>query len=218
MEATQWEEGIGVTKPMAIGGYSRSSGRVQKGSEANLNCPRCNSTNTKFCYYNNYSLSQPRYFCKTCRRYWTHGGSLRNVPVGGGSRKNKTSSSKKLDDDHLTHQNPKIHEGDHHQVINLAYPPVVPAEAYNSSQRLPFMPEIGDANTGIYSSGFPVLDPGLKFSSDGFGTGYDENHQVVEENGERLLFPVMEESKQVPMNTMNELEEDKEQGESTGHW
>ncbi|EEF39024.1 hypothetical protein RCOM_0716180 [Ricinus communis] len=48
-----------------------------------LNCPRCNSTNTKFCYYNNYSLTQPRYFCKTCRRYWTEGGSLRNVPVGG---------------------------------------------------------------------------------------------------------------------------------------
>uniref|UniRef100_A0A6P4AR48 Dof zinc finger protein n=1 Tax=Ziziphus jujuba TaxID=326968 RepID=A0A6P4AR48_ZIZJJ len=57
--------------------------------EEQLNCPRCNSTNTKFCYYNNYSLTQPRYFCKTCRRYWTEGGTLRNVPVGGGSRKNK---------------------------------------------------------------------------------------------------------------------------------
>lgn len=53
------------------------------------NCPRCNSSNTKFCYYNNYSLAQPRYLCKSCRRYWTEGGSLRNVPVGGGSRKNK---------------------------------------------------------------------------------------------------------------------------------
>lgn len=53
-----------------------------------LNCPRCNSTNTKFCYYNNYSMTQPRYFCKACRRNWTQGGSLRNVPVGGGSRKN----------------------------------------------------------------------------------------------------------------------------------
>ncbi|XP_047956726.1 dof zinc finger protein DOF4.1-like [Salvia hispanica] len=52
-------------------------------------CPRCNSANTKFCYYNNYSLSQPRYFCKACRRYWTHGGTLRNVPVGGGCRKPK---------------------------------------------------------------------------------------------------------------------------------
>ncbi|KAK6918166.1 Zinc finger, Dof-type [Dillenia turbinata] len=61
-----------------------------------LNCPRCNSTNTKFCYYNNYSLTQPRYFCKTCRRYWTEGGTLRNVPVGGGSRKNKRPSSSSL--------------------------------------------------------------------------------------------------------------------------
>ncbi|GAB4831175.1 hypothetical protein Ancab_005182 [Ancistrocladus abbreviatus] len=52
-------------------------------------CPRCNSTNTKFCYYNNYSLAQPRYFCKSCRRYWTQGGTLRNVPVGGGCRKSK---------------------------------------------------------------------------------------------------------------------------------
>ncbi|GMI91547.1 hypothetical protein HRI_002824000 [Hibiscus trionum] len=52
-------------------------------------CPRCESLNTKFCYYNNYSLSQPRYFCKACRRYWTQGGTLRNVPVGGGCRKGK---------------------------------------------------------------------------------------------------------------------------------
>ncbi|KAF0932782.1 hypothetical protein E2562_012118 [Oryza meyeriana var. granulata] len=60
--------------------------------EPALKCPRCDSTNTKFCYYNNYSLSQPRHFCKTCRRYWTRGGSLRNVPVGGGCRRNKRSA------------------------------------------------------------------------------------------------------------------------------
>lgn len=52
-------------------------------------CPRCDSANTKFCYYNNYSLSQPRYFCKACRRYWTQGGTLRTVPIGGGCRKAK---------------------------------------------------------------------------------------------------------------------------------
>ncbi|KAG8057116.1 hypothetical protein GUJ93_ZPchr0002g25087 [Zizania palustris] len=50
-------------------------------------CPRCESRDTKFCYYNNYNTSQPRHFCKSCRRYWTKGGSLRNVPVGGSSRK-----------------------------------------------------------------------------------------------------------------------------------
>jgi hypothetical protein len=56
-------------------------------------CPRCDSFNTKFCYYNNYSLSQPRFFCKTCRRYWTQGGTLRNVPIGGGCRKGKKSKT-----------------------------------------------------------------------------------------------------------------------------
>ncbi|KAG0450099.1 hypothetical protein HPP92_018738 [Vanilla planifolia] len=63
------------------------------------NCPRCDSTNTKFCYYNNYSLAQPRYFCKGCRRYWTKGGSLRNVPVGGGCRKNRRGKSVRLSTD-----------------------------------------------------------------------------------------------------------------------
>ncbi|XP_002534123.2 dof zinc finger protein DOF3.1 [Ricinus communis] len=58
-----------------------------------LKCPRCDSNNTKFCYYNNYNLSQPRHFCKNCRRYWTKGGALRNIPVGGGSRKNTKRSS-----------------------------------------------------------------------------------------------------------------------------
>ncbi|KAG1365768.1 dof zinc finger protein DOF5.1 [Cocos nucifera] len=61
--------------------------------EPALKCPRCDSTNTKFCYFNNYSLSQPRHFCKTCRRYWTRGGALRNVPVGGGCRRNKRTKS-----------------------------------------------------------------------------------------------------------------------------
>ncbi|KAM3285150.1 dof zinc finger protein DOF1.4 [Capsicum chacoense] len=53
-----------------------------------LKCPRCDSINTKFCYYNNYNKSQPRHYCKGCKRHWTEGGTLRNVPVGGG-RKNK---------------------------------------------------------------------------------------------------------------------------------
>ncbi|CAN6282613.1 unnamed protein product [Urochloa humidicola] len=56
-------------------------------------CPRCQSGNTKFCYYNNYSRAQPRYLCKACRRHWTEGGTLRDVPVGGG-RKNRRGGSK----------------------------------------------------------------------------------------------------------------------------
>ncbi|KAJ7982473.1 Dof protein [Quillaja saponaria] len=48
---------------------------------------------TKFCYFNNYNVKQPRHFCKICHRYWTAGGTIRNVPVGAGKRKNKHSSS-----------------------------------------------------------------------------------------------------------------------------
>ncbi|KAH7537224.1 dof zinc finger protein DOF3.6 [Ziziphus jujuba] len=90
--------------PPSAGGGGGSQGSIRPGSmsdrarlakipqpEASLKCPRCESTNTKFCYFNNYSLTQPRHFCKTCRRYWTRGGALRNVPVGGGCRRNKRS-------------------------------------------------------------------------------------------------------------------------------
>ncbi|KAK7337325.1 hypothetical protein VNO77_17891 [Canavalia gladiata] len=72
---------------------------MERGWKANVeispNCPRCGSSNTKFCYYNNYSSNQPRYFCKGCRRYWTKGGSLRNVPIGGGCRKSRRSKYSK---------------------------------------------------------------------------------------------------------------------------
>jgi Dof domain, zinc finger len=56
-------------------------------------CPRCNSTETKFCYYNNYNIKQPRYYCKGCQRYWTAGGTLRDVPVGAGRRRTKGTRS-----------------------------------------------------------------------------------------------------------------------------
>uniref|UniRef100_K3ZJC5 Dof zinc finger protein n=1 Tax=Setaria italica TaxID=4555 RepID=K3ZJC5_SETIT len=76
-----WQQQVAAT------GSGERKPRPQQ--EQGLNCPRCNSTNTKFCYYNNNSMTQPRYFCKACRRNWTQGGTLRNVPVGGRSRKNK---------------------------------------------------------------------------------------------------------------------------------
>ncbi|KAL8141561.1 hypothetical protein V2J09_014593 [Rumex salicifolius] len=58
-------------KPMEAGilGSSSSSSCLdkkaikladQKEIPKALNCPRCNSSNTKFCYYNNYSQTQPR--------------------------------------------------------------------------------------------------------------------------------------------------------------
>ncbi|RDY02729.1 Dof zinc finger protein DOF4.6 [Mucuna pruriens] len=157
MDTAQWPQEM-VVKPIGDlvvtntcskggGGVVERKPRPQK--EQAVNCPRCHSINTKFCYYNNYSLTQPRYFCKTCRRYWTEGGSLRNIPVGGGSRKNKRSSAscstpnnhnnnstnKKLPDlvitpptvSHTT-QNPKNNNNNihHGQDLNLAFPSTTP--------------------------------------------------------------------------------------------
>ncbi|KAF3775216.1 Dof zinc finger protein DOF5-7 [Nymphaea thermarum] len=84
------EGGVAMVKQQA---GEKKVGPLRPPEEA-LRCPRCDSLNTKFCYYNNYSLAQPRHFCKTCRRYWTKGGALRNVPIGGGCRKNKRSGNK----------------------------------------------------------------------------------------------------------------------------
>ncbi|XP_062205999.1 dof zinc finger protein 2-like isoform X2 [Phragmites australis] len=76
----------GVAAPMRQG--SRHAGHPPLPRPPPRECPRCGSANTKFCYYNNYSRAQPRYLCKACRRHWTEGGTLRDVPVGGG-RKNR---------------------------------------------------------------------------------------------------------------------------------
>ncbi|XP_058083289.1 cyclic dof factor 2-like [Magnolia sinica] len=72
---------------------SISKDKVLRKPDKILPCPRCNSLDTKFCYYNNYNVNQPRHFCKNCQRYWTAGGTMRNVPVGAGRRKNKNSTS-----------------------------------------------------------------------------------------------------------------------------
>ncbi|XP_023640027.1 dof zinc finger protein DOF2.2 isoform X2 [Capsella rubella] len=82
--------------PGSLNGQAAERARLAKNHqppEGVLKCPRCDSANTKFCYFNNYNLTQPRHFCKACRRYWTRGGALRNVPVGGGCRRNKKGKS-----------------------------------------------------------------------------------------------------------------------------
>ncbi|CAD6269561.1 unnamed protein product [Miscanthus lutarioriparius] len=68
---------------MAAGGNMAPSTATTAAGAGREQCPRCASRDTKFCYYNNYNTAQPRHFCRACRRYWTLGGSLRNVPVGG---------------------------------------------------------------------------------------------------------------------------------------
>lgn len=67
----------------------KSAAAEKKAAQKVLPCPRCKSVETKFCYFNNYNVNQPRHFCKGCQRYWTAGGALRNVPFGAGRRKSK---------------------------------------------------------------------------------------------------------------------------------
>ncbi|XP_074300913.1 cyclic dof factor 1-like [Silene latifolia] len=71
-----------------------------------LPCPRCNSMTTKFCYFNNYNVNQPRHFCKDCQRYWTAGGTMRSVPVGAGRRKNKSSNNSMFCENEVNFQGP----------------------------------------------------------------------------------------------------------------
>ncbi|KAG6473176.1 hypothetical protein ZIOFF_067088 [Zingiber officinale] len=39
---------------------------------------------------------EPRYYCRTCKRHWTRGGTLRNVPEGGGSSKKSHRKNRNL--------------------------------------------------------------------------------------------------------------------------
>ncbi|KAJ6810504.1 dof zinc finger protein [Iris pallida] len=196
-----------------------------------LHCPRCNSTNTKFCYYNNYSLTQPRYFCKACRRYWTEGGSLRNVPVGGGSRKNRrststsTSTSASAVPSNITStQKPRlVHEG---QDLNLAFPfPELTPSADVSAMELlrsaagrglsPFAP--------MHSVPVP-MSMGPEYSTTAFGVqqdyrpnsssfaldGISGDYGSMQGTNGRLLFP-FEDSRQQVMTTSTTTSSDEQQ-------
>ncbi|CAL0325753.1 unnamed protein product [Lupinus luteus] len=116
-----------------------------------LKCPRCDSLNTKFCYYNNYHLSQPRHFCKTCRRYWTKGGVLRNVPVGGGCRKSKPSNNNSSSETETTtaptEHNSNSHSSSESSSLTLTTDAVSPPKTFNS-----------DSNNNNESSSFTPLE------------------------------------------------------------
>ncbi|KAK4837278.1 hypothetical protein QYF36_004158 [Acer negundo] len=195
----QWPQGIGlINKPMeAISSRGSSVGLERRGTSSSsstrahnkdqiLNCPRCNSINTKFCYYNNYSLSQPRYFCKTCRRYWTQGGSLRNVPVGGGSRKHNKRSSSTTTSTSTSTSSPTtssqalskmimINNGG--QDLNLAYHPTAPTlhdhdhdhhhQNYGSTTTSNNINMISNSSRGMISSLImpPPVEPGSDLST-----------------------------------------------------
>ncbi|XP_043690102.1 dof zinc finger protein DOF1.4-like isoform X2 [Telopea speciosissima] len=176
----QQQQMIDETRLMASSGR----GMEKQAQEQALKCPRCDSSNTKFCYYNNYSLSQPRHFCKACKRYWTRGGTLRNVPVGGGCRKNKrvkrsssneTSSSSSsalgtpvpsppLVSTTSTHINPLFYG-----IPNMSTPPDI--------NNLPFSSFNSRVSNGVDL--LPQLNAlGLGFSSEDYRNGFNPSSQI----------------------------------------
>ncbi|KAJ0265648.1 Dof zinc finger protein [Hirschfeldia incana] len=141
-----------------------------------LNCPRCNSLNTKFCYYNNYSLTQPRYFCKDCKRYWTQGGSLRNIPIGGGVRKNKRSSSSSSNSNSSSSSKKTLF------VDNKTPPPLQQVNLKTAENDHVAVAAAAKVQELVYSHGFgdahEAKDLNSAFSQ-GFGIGH--HHQVIPE-------------------------------------
>ncbi|KAF8096138.1 hypothetical protein N665_0317s0044 [Sinapis alba] len=97
--------------------FVRENNQVNEEKPPPRVCPRCSSDNTKFCYYNNYSVSQPRYNCRNCRRFWTHGGALRDIPIGGRARKIKRTS---IDQTSVSQVVSAIQQVNNHQLFSHA--------------------------------------------------------------------------------------------------
>ena len=51
------------------GGAQHAAPRHPPPPSAPLACARCGSEDTKFCYYNNYNIKQPRFYCKVRGRH-----------------------------------------------------------------------------------------------------------------------------------------------------
>lgn len=139
----------------------------QQQQQQALKCPRCDSSNTKFCYYNNYSQSQPRHFCKACKRYWTRGGTLRNVPVGGGCRKNKRVKRPAAAD---TPSNPTQIETSS-SIANHGNPLFYGLPSNPSELNLPY-PRFNDLQPQMNALG-------LGFSADVYRNGFTSNSSLL---------------------------------------
>ncbi|KAL8192616.1 hypothetical protein R6Q57_027801 [Mikania cordata] len=205
MDAAQWPKDV-----RNDASYNQvQEKKVKPQHEQPLNCPRCNSTNTKFCYYNNYSLTQPRYYCKACKRYWTKGGSLRSVPVGGGSRKNKRpvsstpSISKPIDLPQFSSQNFTNHDLNlgsqqeyHHGFSQFLKLPKIENRnisflssslTANGSNTFSTTAQTTHSNAMFNETRFNLQDfkPTIGFPFQGNGINFQGN----QEDNERIIFP-----------------------------
>ncbi|GFZ12758.1 Dof-type zinc finger DNA-binding family protein [Actinidia rufa] len=186
--------------------------KVRPQKDQTLNCPRCNSTNTKFCYYNNYSLTQPRYFCKTCRSSKSTTHETQDLNLAFSSHDFKTISE--------LIQVPNFDNKINNQQLSALELLTGINNSFMSSSG-----PISGPNT-IYSSGFSSLSdhgnqfkPTLNFSLDGLGI----SGSGLQESGASgsLLFP-FEDLKQVSSSSdhidHHQNRDHHQQGDSNGYW
>ncbi|TMW94919.1 hypothetical protein EJD97_009620 [Solanum chilense] len=171
---------------------------------------------------------------KNCpRRYWTDGGSLRNIPIGGVSRKSKKSSSinimknniisPKVQDINIINNNNNNNKGVD-QDLNLDFSSDFKIiseliQVQNNNSFMPIMPNISDPNSiYLFSSN---LDHGLIGSSSISDGGYECNNIIQDlqvctstTTSGGILFP-FEDLKQV-----SNTSEQSRDGESStnGYW
>ncbi|KAL3360671.1 hypothetical protein AABB24_013888 [Solanum stoloniferum] len=171
---------------------------------------------------------------KNCpRRYWTDGGSLRNIPIGGVSRKSKKSSSNNIMKNNLI--SPKIQDINNNtsnnkgvdQDLNLDFSSDFKIiseliQVPNNNSFMPIMPSMSDPNSiYLFSSN---LDHGLIGSSSTSDGGYECNNIIQDYLQEcttttstttsgGILFPFED------LNQVSNISEQSRDGESSnGYW
>nr|GLL38874.1 dof zinc finger protein DOF1.8-like [Ipomoea trifida] len=211
MDSSQWPQGIGVVK----GGVVEAPKKPRPEKEKALNCPRCSSTNTKFCYYNNYSLSQPRYFY------------LAVTPPSFPSHQ----QNPKGHDLNLAYPPPQINNfggaGGISEILNLNPNSTAAMEilknGFSSFMGMP-PPPVHPDHHHHHSNAAMFLSPGVPLSLDGFCNGYGNLPPQPQPAGTaRMFFPNLEDLKPVStMATDNHQFEEQNRGEGendgNGYW
>ncbi|XP_038707635.1 dof zinc finger protein DOF2.2-like isoform X2 [Tripterygium wilfordii] len=184
--------GSGSIRPGSLADRARLAKIPQP--EAALKCPRCESTNTKFCYFNNYNLSQPRHFCKTCRRYWTRGGALRNVPVGGGCRRNKKSKNSAKSSPASSSERQLVGGSSSTSAITPEIIGHLPHHQQVSHQ-FPFLgssPNMTQYSVGNLGLNFSGIQGNIGATNGGVGGQTDVGFQIAPNSGGMQQFPFFE--------------------------
>jgi len=192
-----------------------SDGKSEKASERAppkpskpVACPRCHSLETKFCYFNNYNVNQPRHFCKNCRRYWTAGGTMRNIPVGAGRRKSKHFTTFQLHNasKSLDLQEPEVRLENFEEPVNETRIFSFNEESTSVSSvtgvpgidmKVPCLEETDGANSDGFVNSLTVnevsgtgfsnfVDPGVKIKA--IGTENSQWIPEIEQNGNSALL------------------------------